>query len=353
MALTINTNIMSLNAQRNLSTSQTKLSSAIERLSSGKPHQQREGRRRRPRHFDPLHHADQRPRTGDPAERQRRYLAVADDRVGPRRSHEQPAAHPRAGRPVDQRLELGQRPRRARRRSPAAPGGSHPHRHADQLQRHEGPRRFGEARSASRSVPTSVKSSPSASNQGMKANQVGQLAAGVRLAGVRRPPDRLGRPSPSDRPGPGYVRLLGHPRQLHRQRHRGQPDHEPDERRAVSPPKSTRSWAPAPRPRLRSTPRRAAASSSPARPRATPRRLRSLPAPMRRSSAPPPRLLASASATRPRSRSPPATCRSPCRSVTTPRSTSPAPTTRRRTWPTRSTPSRVRASAPMSVPMAR
>lgn len=35
MALTINTNIMSLNAQRNLSTSQTKLSSAIERLSSG------------------------------------------------------------------------------------------------------------------------------------------------------------------------------------------------------------------------------------------------------------------------------------------------------------------------------
>jgi len=35
MALTINTNVMSLNAQRNLSTSQTKLSSAIERLSSG------------------------------------------------------------------------------------------------------------------------------------------------------------------------------------------------------------------------------------------------------------------------------------------------------------------------------
>ncbi|SEO66856.1 flagellin [Luteibacter sp. UNC138MFCol5.1] len=35
MALTINTNIMSLNAQRNLGTSQTKLSSAIERLSSG------------------------------------------------------------------------------------------------------------------------------------------------------------------------------------------------------------------------------------------------------------------------------------------------------------------------------
>ncbi|HEY4293925.1 flagellin [Luteibacter sp.] len=35
MALTINTNIMSLNAQRNLTTSQTKLSSAIERLSSG------------------------------------------------------------------------------------------------------------------------------------------------------------------------------------------------------------------------------------------------------------------------------------------------------------------------------
>lgn len=35
MALTINTNIMSMNAQRNLSTSQTKLSSAIERLSSG------------------------------------------------------------------------------------------------------------------------------------------------------------------------------------------------------------------------------------------------------------------------------------------------------------------------------
>ncbi|MDR6936620.1 flagellin [Luteibacter sp. 3190] len=35
MALTINTNIMSLNAQRNLSTSQTKLSSAIARLSSG------------------------------------------------------------------------------------------------------------------------------------------------------------------------------------------------------------------------------------------------------------------------------------------------------------------------------
>lgn len=35
MALTINTNIMSLNAQRNLSASQTKLSSAIERLSSG------------------------------------------------------------------------------------------------------------------------------------------------------------------------------------------------------------------------------------------------------------------------------------------------------------------------------
>ena len=35
MALTINTNIMSLNAQRNLTTSQNKLSSAIERLSSG------------------------------------------------------------------------------------------------------------------------------------------------------------------------------------------------------------------------------------------------------------------------------------------------------------------------------
>ncbi|QDE40555.1 flagellin [Luteibacter pinisoli] len=35
MSLTINTNIMSLNAQRNLTTSQTKLSSAIERLSSG------------------------------------------------------------------------------------------------------------------------------------------------------------------------------------------------------------------------------------------------------------------------------------------------------------------------------
>ncbi|KJV36285.1 flagellin [Luteibacter yeojuensis] len=35
MSLTINTNVMSLNAQRNLSTSQTKLSSAIERLSSG------------------------------------------------------------------------------------------------------------------------------------------------------------------------------------------------------------------------------------------------------------------------------------------------------------------------------
>lgn len=35
MALTINTNIMSLNAQRNLGTSQMKLSSAIERLSSG------------------------------------------------------------------------------------------------------------------------------------------------------------------------------------------------------------------------------------------------------------------------------------------------------------------------------
>lgn len=35
MSLTINTNIMSLNAQRNLNTSQTKLASAIERLSSG------------------------------------------------------------------------------------------------------------------------------------------------------------------------------------------------------------------------------------------------------------------------------------------------------------------------------
>jgi flagellin len=35
MALTINTNIMSLNAQRNLGASQTKLASAIERLSSG------------------------------------------------------------------------------------------------------------------------------------------------------------------------------------------------------------------------------------------------------------------------------------------------------------------------------
>jgi flagellin len=35
MSLTINTNIMSLNAQRNLTTSQNKLSSAIERLSSG------------------------------------------------------------------------------------------------------------------------------------------------------------------------------------------------------------------------------------------------------------------------------------------------------------------------------
>jgi flagellin len=35
MSLTINTNVMSLNAQRNLNTSQTKLSSAIERLSSG------------------------------------------------------------------------------------------------------------------------------------------------------------------------------------------------------------------------------------------------------------------------------------------------------------------------------
>ena len=111
----INTNVSSLNAQRNLSTSQSALSHVAAAPVLGPAHQQRQGRRRRPRHLRALHHADPRPEPGR-AQCQRRHLAGADGRRRPRRGHQQPAAHPRTGRAVGQRHELGLRPRRPRRR---------------------------------------------------------------------------------------------------------------------------------------------------------------------------------------------------------------------------------------------
>ena len=48
MPMTINTNIVSLNAQRHLTTSQKSLATSMERLSTGPAHQLGQGRRRRP-----------------------------------------------------------------------------------------------------------------------------------------------------------------------------------------------------------------------------------------------------------------------------------------------------------------
>ena len=64
MGQVINTNVLSLNAQRNLSTSQSSTGDGAAAPVVGLAHQQREGRRGRSRDLGPLHDADPRPEPG-------------------------------------------------------------------------------------------------------------------------------------------------------------------------------------------------------------------------------------------------------------------------------------------------
>ena len=77
MALVINTNVMSLNAQRNLTTSAGQLATSLQRLSSGLRINSAKDDAAGLAISEPHDHADQRPEPGR-AQCQRRHLAGAD-----------------------------------------------------------------------------------------------------------------------------------------------------------------------------------------------------------------------------------------------------------------------------------
>ena len=96
MPQTINTNIASLNAQRNLNTSQSVAGDLDAAPVVGPARQHVEGRRRRPGDRRPHERADPRHQRRDP-QRQRRHLAGADRRRRAGHGDRRAAAHARAG----------------------------------------------------------------------------------------------------------------------------------------------------------------------------------------------------------------------------------------------------------------
>ncbi len=136
MAQVINTNVLSLNAQRNLTTSQSSLATALQRLSSGlrinSAKDDAAGLAISDRFTTQIRGLEpSRP------QRERRYLARADQRKRARRAHEQPAANPRDRGAGCERFEQRLGPRRSGPRSPTAFGGSGAYRDADRVQRPE------------------------------------------------------------------------------------------------------------------------------------------------------------------------------------------------------------------------
>ena len=175
MALVINTNVMSLNAQRNLSTSASQLATSLQRLSSGlrinSAKDDAAGLAISERFTTQIRGLNQAVRNANDG------ISLAQTAEGAlQRSGQQPAAHPRAGRAVGQRHQLAPRPRRARPGSAAAPRGNRPHRHADLVQRPEGAGRHVRRRACSRSVRTSARRSSVNLTTGVKASQIGQIA---------------------------------------------------------------------------------------------------------------------------------------------------------------------------------
>ena len=141
MALVINTNVMSLNAQRNLSTSGSQLATSLQRLSSGlrinSAKDDAAGLAISSRMTTQINGLTQAVRNANDGISLAQTTESALQEVT-----QQPAAHPRTGRAVGQRHQQRQRPRRARPGSAAAPRGSQPHRHADLVQRPQGAGRF-------------------------------------------------------------------------------------------------------------------------------------------------------------------------------------------------------------------
>ena len=119
MALMINTNLASLNAQRNLSRTQNDLSTAIARLSSGlrinSAKDDAAGLAIADRFTSQISGLNQAARNANDG------ISLAQTAEGALASVErQPAAHPRAGGAVGQRHQLGLGPRLAAARSRAA-----------------------------------------------------------------------------------------------------------------------------------------------------------------------------------------------------------------------------------------
>ena len=112
MSLRINTNIEAFNAHRQLEEHAGQLQQVHGEAVVRPAHQPRRRRRRRPRHLREDARPDQRHRPG-PAERDGRHLAGADRRRRAQRGARDPAARPRARRPVQQRhaVDAPTRPR--------------------------------------------------------------------------------------------------------------------------------------------------------------------------------------------------------------------------------------------------
>ena len=113
MPQVINTNVASLNAQRNLTTSQGQLATALQRLSSGlrinSAKDDAAGLAISERFTTQIRGLNQAARNANDGIS---LAQTAEGALGELR--QQPAAHPRAGRAVGQRDELGFGPRRAR-----------------------------------------------------------------------------------------------------------------------------------------------------------------------------------------------------------------------------------------------
>ena len=158
MVMSVNTNISSLNAQQNLATSQSKLATAIQRLSSGmrinSAKDDAAGLAISNRFTTQINGLNQAVSNANDGISLAQTTEAALNEVT---NNMQRIRY--AGGAVGQRHQLRQRPRRARRRSAAAPGGNHPHRRADHVQRPQGARRHASATPRSRSARTSAKRS--------------------------------------------------------------------------------------------------------------------------------------------------------------------------------------------------
>ena len=119
MPQTINTNVASLNAQRNLNTSQILAGHLDGAAVLGPARQLRQGRRRRPGHRRPHERADPRHERRDP-QCQRRHLAGADGRRRAGHDDRRAAAHARTGGAGAERLQRHQRPRQPGHRIPGS-----------------------------------------------------------------------------------------------------------------------------------------------------------------------------------------------------------------------------------------